>query len=69
MSTESPLLTEVLSEVTVGEPSAWKALQVFPLVHPNASRRPAPSSRSSSSAERSRWPRSAKGAPSRPSRS
>ena len=34
MSTESPLLTEVLSEVTVGEPSAWKALQVFPLVHP-----------------------------------
>jgi hypothetical protein len=35
MSTESPLLTEVLSEVTVEEPSAWNALQVFPLIHPN----------------------------------
>ncbi len=35
MSNESPLLTELLSEVTVEEPSTWSALQVFPLVHPN----------------------------------
>ena len=35
MSNESPLLTELLSEVTVEEPSTWSALQVFPLVRPN----------------------------------
>jgi len=35
MSNEVPLLTELLSDVTVVEPSTWNALQVFPLVHPN----------------------------------
>jgi hypothetical protein len=35
MPNEFQLLTELLSEVTVNEPSAWNALQVFPLVHPN----------------------------------